>query len=215
MKIFTYIPVIVSILLLNACTQEDIASYKQDARIYFRIPGEFDSKASRDSLMYSFPFNPTVTDHDTIWFEACIMGNAASTEREFALNIDTAGTTAKENIDFKLVKTVVPAGAYKARIPIVIYKTEAIKTKPVRLQLSVTENQNFKVGYNRYQKAVFIWGDKFLKPDNWDNSNYSMAFGTFSQKRMQFILESCKITKLPDPNNLELMGYYNQVVRYA
>ena len=206
----------VSLLLLNACNKNDIATYQQDPRVYFRIPGQFDATVSRDSLLYSFPFHPTATQQDTIWFEACVMGSAAPTDREIGIRIDNAGTTAKENIDFNFVNKVIPAGDLKANIPIVIYKTAAIKDSFVRLQLSVVENQNFKIGYDRYAKAVFIWGDKFLKPDNWDNSNYAAAFGSpFSQKRTQFILDSCHIADLPDPNNRPLMGYYNQVLRNA
>jgi hypothetical protein len=218
MKTITYFTgiCIVSILLLNACTKKDIATYEQDARINFRIPGEFDPTVSRDSLIYSFPFHPAVTEKDTIWLEASIMGNTTQTDREVGVRIDPEGTTAKENIDFKIINKVVPAGAFKGNIPIVIYKTPAIKDASVRLQLSVVENENFKVGYARNAKAVFIWGDKFLKPDNWDNSNYALAFGSpFSQKRTQFILDSCRITNLPDPNNRAIMGYYNQVLRNA
>jgi hypothetical protein len=216
MKIFTYITVIVSVLLLNACKQEDISSYEQDPRVYFRIPSEFDNKISRDSLVYSFPFNPAITDQDTIWYEATIMGNALPTDREFDFQIDTTGTTAKENVDFKLIKTVIPAGTFKARVPIVIYKTAEIKTKSLRLQLNVQENQNFKVGYTRYEKAVFVWADKFLKPDIWiPGSQYESAFGGFSQAKMKFILETLKITKLPDPNNRDLLGWYNQQLRYS
>lgn len=215
MKTFTYLIFIVSMLLLNACKEKDIDTYEQDSRIYFRIPGEFNANLSSDSLVYSFPFHPTVTDRDTIWFEACIMGNAVPKDREFALRIDPQGTTAKENIDFKIVSKVVPAGAFKAKVPIVIYKTAALKNSSVRLQLSVVGNDDFKVGYNRYAKAVFVWGDKFIKPANWDSSNYAAAFGSFSQVRVQFILDACNITQLPDPSNFALMGYYNQVVRDA
>ncbi|WP_140939005.1 DUF4843 domain-containing protein [Sphingobacterium lumbrici] len=215
MKTFTYLVFIAGIMLLNACKEKDIDTYQQESRIYFRIPGEFNPSLSSDSLIYSFPFNPTVTDHDTIWFEACIMGNAEPRDREFDFRIDTEGTTAQENIDFKIVNTVVPAGAFKAKVPIVIYKTAELKNSSVRLQLSVVENQNFKAGYNNYTQAVFVWGDKFMKPANWDSSNYSSAFGSFSQVRVQFILDACNITKLPDPSNFTLMGYYNQVVRNA
>ena len=218
MKAFAYIAgiLLVSIFLLNACQKKDITSYQQDPRLYFRIPGEFDKNISRDSLMYSFPFRPATTTQDTIYFEANIMGNAEQKDREIGIRVDAAGTTAKENIDYKFLSKVIPAGAFKAKIPIVIYRTPAIKDSFVRLQLSVMENENFKVGYARYSKAVFIWGDKFLKPDNWDNSNYALAFGTpFSQVRTKFILDSCRITSFPDPNNRAVLGYYNQVIRNA
>src|SRR4051812_47945760 len=134
MKALLYMAGIVTFsgLLLVACMKKDIVAYEQDARIYFRIPGQFDGTVTRDSLIYSFPFHPTVTDHDTIWFQACIMGSPAAADREIDFRIDADGTTAKENVDFKFVTKVVPAGAFKANMPIVIYKTAALKNSSVR-----------------------------------------------------------------------------------
>ncbi|MCO4291881.1 DUF4843 domain-containing protein [Solitalea sp. MAHUQ-68] len=215
MKRLSYIAFIASVLLLNACTQDDIASYEQDARIYFRIPGEFNTKESRDSLVYSFPFHPTAVEKDTIWFEANIMGNAAPKDREFKIEVDTANTTAKVNVDYKIVDSIIPAGVFKKNIPVVIYKTAELiaSGKPLRLQLNAVENQNFKVGYDRFNKAVLVWGSKFIKPANWDGQNYEKAFGSFSQKKVQLILDVCKITQLPNPDNIDMIGYYNLLLR--
>lgn len=136
--------------------------------------------------------------HDTLWFTANIMGNAAPQDREIGIKINKERTTAVEGLNFKFESKIIPANAFSVRIPIVIYKT-GLKDKSVRLEIEVAENQNFKVGFERYKKAVFIWGDKFLKPDIWDKSNYLSAFGTFTETRYAFILKACKLTELP-PN---------------
>jgi hypothetical protein len=217
MKSFKYISglFIASILLLIACQKKEITKYQQDSRLFVRIPDNFNSALSQDSLVYSFPYKPALT-YDTIWFEANIMGSPASTDRTFALNIDGT-TTAIQGTDFDSISGgVIPAGAFKAKIPIVIHKTPAIKVSPVRLQLSVKENQNFKIGFDGKTQAVFVWADRFLQPASWTStSNYANCFGAFSQSKVQFILDSCHISSLPDQNNLALMAYYNQVLRNA
>lgn len=200
-------------VLLSACKEKDIAGYENDPRLFFQIPGT-GSIVLRDSIMYSFPAYPNVGDHDTLWFNANIMGNAAPHDREIGIKINSEGTTAVEGLNFKFESKILPANAFSVAIPILIYRT-GLHNKSVRLEIEVAENQNFKVGYERYKKAVFIWGDKFLKPDIWDKSNYITAFGNFTETRYAFILESCKITELPDPKNLVILAYYNALTREA
>jgi hypothetical protein len=200
-------------IVLSACSEKDIPGYKNDPRLFFQIPGT-GSVALRDSVIYSFPAHPNVGDTDTLIFQACIMGEASSSPREIGIKVNTQKSTAVEGTNFKFQTKVMPANAYKVNIPVVIYKT-GLKNKSVRLELEVADNQNFKIGYERYKKVIFIWGDKFLKPDIWDSSNYRNAFDAFTETRYAFILKACNITELPDPMNLQLLGYYNALVRQA
>lgn len=200
-------------VVFSACTKKDIAGYENDPRLFFQIPGS-GSIPLRDSIMYSFPAHPNVGDHDTLWFKANIMGNATPHDREISIKINAESTTAVEGVNFKFESKILPANAYSVLIPIVVYRA-GLKDKSVRLQIEVAENKNFKVGFERYKKAVFIWGDKFLKPDIWDKSNYTSAFGAFSETRYAFILKACNITELPDPMNLVLLAYYNALTREA
>jgi hypothetical protein len=200
-------------LLLSGCSKKDISAYKNDPRLFFQIPGS-GSTPLRDSLIYSFPAKPNIGNSDTLWFNACVMGAAAHDDREIGIKINTDSSTAIEGKNFKFSSKVMPADSFKVRIPIVIFR-EGLKGTSVRLQIEVVENKNFKVGYERYKKAIFIWGDKFLKPDTWDKSNYFSAFGPFTETRYAFILKVCGITELPDPMNLAMLGYYNALVRKA
>ncbi len=198
---------------LSACSEKEIAGYESDPRLFLQIPGS-GSIPLRDSIIYSFPAKPDIGNEDTLWFKACIMGEAVSFPREVGLKIVTDSSTAKENVNFKFQNTSIPADSFSVRVPIIIYR-QGLKDTSVRLQIEVAENQHFKVGYQRYKRVVFIWGDKFLKPDIWDISNYRSAFGVFSQTKYEFILRSCGITELPDPMLLAMLGYYNSMVRKA
>ena len=90
-----------------------------------------------------------------------------------------------------------------------------LKDKSVRLELTVEPNEYFGVGFDKTSKAVFWWGDMFIKPDNWDISNYKPCFGEFTETRYAFILEACGIVELPDPQDLVTLGFYNAKVREA
>lgn len=197
---------------ISSCTSKDIQGYENDPRLFFQIPGS-GSFPLRDSLIYSFPAKPDVGNQDTVWFNACIMGNTASFNREIGIRINPV-STAMEGVNFKFDSKMIPADSFKVKIPIVIYR-EGLKNRSVRLEIEVMENMYFKPGYDRYRKAIFIWGDMFLKPDIWDKSNYKNAFGEFTETRYEFILRTCNITELPDPADLAMLGYYNALVRKA
>jgi len=202
-----------TVFLLTSCVEKDIMLYENDPRIFFQIPGS-GSVALRDSLVFSFPSKPNIGASDTLWFKACVMGVASPTSREIGIKVNTEKSTAIEGVNYKIVSKVMPANAYSVMIPVVVYRA-GLLNKSVRLELQVVENSNFKIGYERYNKAIFIWGDKYIKPDIWDVSNYMNCFGTFTETRYAFILKTCGITELPDPMNLVILGYYNSLVREA
>ncbi len=212
-NIYKAIIILSTVMFFTSCVEKDIMIYENDPRIFFEIPGTGSIKL-RDSLAFSFPSKPNVGASDTLWFRVNIMGVASTKEREIGIKINTTKSTAVEGVNFKFASKVMPANAYSVNIPLVVYKA-GLLNKSVRLEIEAVENENFKVGYQRYSKAIFIWGDMFIKPDIWDSSNYKNAFGTFTETRYAFILQACKITELPDPMNLVILGYYNTVVREA
>lgn len=212
-NIYKTVIFLASFVFFTSCVEKDIMIYENDPRIFFEIPGTGSVKL-RDSLVFSFPSKPNVGASDTLWFKVNIMGLTSAKDREIGIKINSAKSTAVEGLNFKFASKVMPANAFSVRIPLVVYRA-GLQNKSVRLEIEAVDNENFKVGYQRYSKAIFIWGDMFIKPDIWDTSNYKNAFGTFTEIRYAFILQACKITELPDPMNLVMLGYYNSVVREA
>ena len=107
-----------------------------------------------------------------------------------------------------------PANSYSVAVPLVVYRA-GLKDKSVRLELLIEPNENFGVGFQKTSKAIFLWGDMYIKPDNWDSSNYKNCFGEFTETRYAFILKACNIVELPDPQDLVTLGFYNAKVREA
>lgn len=210
----TTIHIILAFVLfgLFSCSEKDILMYEDDPAVYFEMPGP-NGSGIRDSLVFSFP---TITDATKVLnVRVRLMGYAAAQDRAISLNINPEESDAQENTHFSLPQNIVlPASKYFVDIPLTI-KRAGLENKSVRLVLDIVPNDNFKVGFVRGQSAIIRWGDMYIKPDNWDTSNYLSCWGPYSQFKYGFILSTCNITELPDPMDIYTLGYYNELVRKA
>lgn len=208
--------IVLLIILFSAlaCSEKDIMIYENDPRISLEIPGTGDL-LFKDSLVYSFPTRMDNREEDTLWFNASVIGLAATYDREVSITANPEGTTAKENTHYKISPVILPADSFTVKVPVVIFRTEDIKTQSVRLELDVRPNKDFKIGYGDRTKVILVWGDFFLKPDIWDQSNYLPCFGQYTSTRYKFILSATRLYELPDPSAYSTLGVLNLIVREA
>lgn len=200
--------------LLNSCGKNDVEVYGDTAFVVFEMPAYGLNNTPRDSMVFSFPAKGDQCLYDTLWFKMRIIGKATPYDRAINLKVNQAQTTAQEGVNYKLSPVVMPAGQYSTDVPLVVFR-EGLKDKTVRLQLEIEPNEYFGVGFSNRVTGIFLWGDMFIKPDNWDTTNYKACFGEFTETRYAFILKSCGILELPDPLDLVTLGYYNAKVREA
>ncbi|MCL2560833.1 MAG: DUF4843 domain-containing protein [Rikenellaceae bacterium] len=198
--------------LLCACQDKDIMIFEEgESRVYFEMPGQ-DNIGVRDSLTFSFPLVAT-QDHN-LMVRIRLLGTALPVARTISI-APVADKTTATTANYSLPATVeMPAGVYHVDVPVTVRRA-GLLDKSVRLELEIVENQYFKVGFERGRTAVLVWADFYLKPDNWDTTNYRNAFGEFSRAKFGFILEVCGIQELPSPTDIRLLGYYNALVREA
>lgn len=201
-------------LALYACEQKNVEIYGEETFLFFEMPVYGLNNTPRDSIVFSFPAKGEECQTDTLWFKTRIIGKSVPYARIVELTVNDESSTAVEGINYELPSPVIPANEYMTEIPLVVHRA-GLKDKSVRLELRVKPNEFFKVGFEKYSKAIFLWGDMYIKPDNWETSNYKDCFGTFTEIRYAFILKTCGILELPDPNDLVTLGYYNAKVREA
>lgn len=206
--------VVASLLVLVSCEEKDVEVYGNEAYLVFEMPGYGLNNTPRDSMVFSFPAKGDECVEDTLWFKARVVGKAVAHDRTITFAVNEKTTTAKENENYKIGSVVMPANSYSVAVPLVVYRA-GLKDKSVRLELLIEPNENFGVGFQKTSKAIFLWGDMYIKPDNWDSSNYKNCFGEFTETRYAFILKACNIVELPDPQDLVTLGFYNAKVREA
>lgn len=211
MKTIKIVTITATLALLAGCSVKDIMIYENDPKVYFELPG-LGGVGIRDSLVYSFPI--TQAPEIDLLVRIRLMGQASPIARTILLGVVVEETTAPPN-NYSLPAVIeLPANAFMVDLPVTIKRT-GLEDRSVTLVLEIKENQNFSVGFERGRKTKLVWGDMFLKPDNWDSSNYQNCWGAFSQVKYGFILKVCNISELPLPANIYMLGYYNALVREA
>jgi hypothetical protein len=176
---------LVALMVLAGCKQDDLLTYKEDPRVYFN---------RGEGIAYTFSATPTEIIKDTLYIQVRIMGSAAEKDRPFTIIVDDS-STAKEGWHFELGEKLIPAGAYSADLPVYLYRRPGLKDSVVTAYFTIGESADFKPGYmdkyvsvDPYNKLHFRISidDQLLRPSNWD-SKWSAYFGTYSRAKHLFI----------------------------
>lgn len=214
-KYLKYIVVMaVAIFSTASCKEKDVEVFGNDAYLMFEMPTYGRLNTPRDSVTLSFPALADDCVETTVGIKVRVIGKSAPYDRPINVQVDEAASTAKAGENYQLESCVLPADCYSVDLPLRLYRKD-LKDKKVRLVLNIASNENFDVGFQETNQAVIWWGDMFIQPDNWETSNYVDCFGEFSATRYEFILKACGIVELPDPQYLDMLGFYNVKVRKA
>lgn len=211
MNTFKYTILLLFVLSLMACKKQETMYYQGEERISF-VLGRYES----DSLSYSFAFDPTPKQKDTIYLKMRIQGAAQNRDREVKLRTGE-GSTAILNEDFIIPAFSVPAGAITINYPLILINSEKMKTKSVRIVLEVDESIDFlpggvgqEVGETFAVNAYKLWvSNKPDKPAYWDDVAY--YFGDFSATKLRFMISVLGISDF-SYESIGAYGLYNYPV---
>lgn len=214
-------------LLLYGCEKSEIITIDpENAGIAFYIVG---NGTETDSLSYSFAYNSTELEKDTIFINMRLTGEIKNFDREIGVVADE-GTTAVQGTDFELPKIVLPAGTSTVKYPLVLFNKETLLTQDLRIVLKVIETKDLKIGAlgreigtttivnNTIQisattvntdRYVVNFNNKLTEPDYWLELE-SYGYGTFSITKFQFMLKTLGTDKI----DAVLQWNYNQTLSY-
>ncbi|MBR1400046.1 MAG: DUF4843 domain-containing protein [Prevotella sp.] len=170
----------------------------------------FDDKLRRSS--YSFVYAGEGITRDTLWFEVETMGFLSDHDRAISLHqVDSTANDAvagKHYVAFNDPSLasyyVMPAGKSRTKIPVVLLNDESLKDISVVLKFAISENENFKVGYDYFSSRVIEFTSRLSMPDNWMKgypipgmesyypmyANYiTYFFGNYGPVKHQFLID--------------------------
>ena len=189
MKTIKYIIAVISLCVVFACKKQDTMYYEGGELISFYI-GQYDA----DSTSYTFAFHPTPKAQDTVFVNMRIQG--ATQDRPRTIKVKAGeGTTALLGTDFLLPEIQIPANAITVKYPVVIYNTEKLKDKSLRIVLHVDASADFQpggegqeIGGTKALNSYKVWfSNKADRPAYW--SRIQRNFGSFSVVRYQFMIK--------------------------
>lgn len=191
-----------------AACEKDLPVYNSTQnRLNFGLSSEADTVQT-----YSFVYTGGVAT-DTVWYTVRTMGFLSDAARTFELqqvmtgvNDAQVGTHYVSFDDETLKKRyVIPAGAVRARIPIVVKRDTTLKKQDYNLVFTFKPNNNFDLGYEAYSKVKLIISDKLSKPTAWRYYACTYFFGTYGPVKHQFMID---VTGLKWDNDFLLNTLY-------
>jgi hypothetical protein len=195
MNIHKVIPVtaLAALLFLAACTKNELIPFTQPASVYFGSPTVFGTP--KTSVDYSFAKYPS-RSVDTIKLTVSLLGDAAAFDREIKVQVaDTSIANATNGVEFKLLPPYkLPANAYSATIPVVVYRTGPMDSIAYTFVLKLAASEQLGVGISA-QSQYKVRLAYLQKPTSWDVYNgsegwahYPANLGTWTRAKYKLVL---------------------------
>lgn len=143
------------------------------------------------------------------------MGEATGADRYINLEVDENATTAVAGVDFEMPDLRMPAGAFVKDVPVVLFRTEVMKSKELLIALRLKASDDFNTGLPDKLTYRIMVNDMLSKPGNWDSFISSKLFGAYSLRKYKFIIDVLGIVEFPDNLDADLIFYYRQKVKKA
>lgn len=149
------------------------------------------------NVIYNFKFKGD-TQLDTVWVDAKTMGFVTDYDREFALEqVQVEGeenaVAGEDYVAFDSPEAqkcmVVKAGENRFRVPVLVKRSEKMKTKSVALRIRFKENSNFKNGLKGMQERTISITDRLSKPAAWDDFYLDYYIGLYGEKKHELMIQ--------------------------
>lgn len=201
----TILLIISMTLGMAACKKTKEIYYHSSDNIYF----DFSSQADRDSVVYTFAYDPTKRQ-DTILLPVRISGIRTDHDRKYSIMVLDSGTTAKPGTHYQPLQGeyTMPADSGSIRLPVIIFNTDAsLEQTAVQLRLKLLPSEDLDTTLNTLITAKIVFSNKLEEPNWW-----SMWLGSYySRVKHQLFIIVAEVTSLTTdgldaPRNLYLVS---------
>ena len=205
MKHFTYIALLLTLIFVTSCEEQDPASWSGIDRLNFVRAGSTSSASAADTIVvYTFVFeNPEVTQY-TLWVNVATMGKVYDHPRPLKIkqvpsfinleadDIAEDAVAGQHYVPFDDAQVrdqyVIPAGVATAQIPVIL-KRDRLGSKVFQLRITFEGNDYFQPGYGHLGHKTIVISDKLARPSLWTGTLQSDMLGTYSQEKHQFMFD--------------------------
>ena len=179
-----YVYYIIGILLICACSKDEIDTFETEQQYLFF------GRSYADSLTYSFFYYPDSTSL-TIPVEVKLVGNTSDKDREFKLAVDTKESTVSDNHYTFPEKFIFRANHVADTVYIKINNAADLREKMVRLVLKVESTALFLPGQSEYTRNILRFSDIIAQPEWWDQDIIDHYLGEYTETKFR---EFMKVT---------------------
>lgn len=200
-------------LLLPCCKEQVVHRYESENSLYFFKGSEnYNTFVQSDSLAYNFTEKQAGRLRDTIRLSVLAAGFLSDIDRDILLvqaaGDAVAGTHYLGFDDPSLAGSlVIPMHSARVDLPVILLRDPSLRSREVRLELELRENNYFKVVIPELSRFVIKITDMIAKPSNWD-SLWKAYFGAWGLEKMRFLADYVGIADYEGTHGASEMLYY-------
>ena len=161
-----YLFIIALIATLFSCKENEYEGFEADGSVYFQT-NTSNWTIINAGTNYSFA-GKTITQ-DTVWLQVNLLGTPVDYDRQFAIAVNENNTAvAGKHYEAFRESYTMKAGEMTAKVPIIVYNSEDIKSEVIRLSFSLVATSQLGLGL-KGRTDYYIDLSSFLnKPAYWD-----------------------------------------------
>lgn len=134
-----------------------------------------------DSIVYSFALYPD-KEEDVVEIPFKLVGLVSGQNRGVKVEVVKEETTAKENDNFVIVTSELPADSLKATLKIRVKKTPDLETRDLDVKFRLGSNDYFAAAPIDENMYRIVLTNRLANPKGW-------AFGEYSRVKHQFVIQ--------------------------
>ncbi len=190
----------VAAIWCGSCSKDGYVQYDADyASLRFIYTAQ-----GNDSIVYSFALYPD-QEEGIVEIPFKLVGLASGQAREVKVEVVKEETTAKENDNFVVETSELPADSIKATLKIRVKKTSELEDKDLVVKFRLGSNDYFAaapVDENMYR---IVLTNRLTKPKGW-------PFGDYSRVKHQFVIQILGIATDYDKWSRGEQVYYTSIL---
>ena len=201
-KIYLFLGII---LVLGACSKDDIKTYGGDNYLQFM-------KVVTDSSVCSFLAYPNDNELE-FPVEVEVIGLPSEGEREYKISVDQEKSTATI-ANYRLPeKFTMKPGKVRDTCQITFIKTAEISTVALRLFLKLKPTADFELGQTECRSAIIYVSNVVAKPNWWTDNVTRSYLGAYSDKKYRLFIQETGKADI-DSDNIEELRYYTIIFKH-
>lgn len=208
-KFISIISVCLTFFTLMGCAEDQIDLFGDQNYIHFK-------QESKKVYRFSFATVPGVDEYE-YKIPMTLIGQALSEDKEYAVEVVTEGddlvTTATSKSYTLSQSNVFQKNVFEDTLRIQL-KNNAELSNEKLLVLKVADNENFKVGPVKNQKAYIYLSNYLVQPDWWDDDMSSIFLGEYSDIKYQQFIVATGITDMTGMTSLQVTAYVSTFIYY-
>lgn len=191
--------VLVMIIAFTSCSDKYLEYDESLSSVRFVY-----NRALEDSVTYSFALHPGVNE-DVIEIPLQLIGLTSSVDREVGVVIDNDKTTATENSNFTIERSVIPADSITGKLRVTVKRTPNLENETLVIAFKLSENGNFTASPINKSTFKIILTGKLIKPSDW-------PFNEYSRVKHEFVIKvTGKGTNYGEWNAQQLIYYLGEL----